>query len=952
MVRFTVQESAASALHYLVDELSRDDLSQELLAEAGRWHGKGAERLGLSDAVTRELFARVVSNVHPFEERSLSDRSSIVRTAGVHVTIDAPKSVSLLYAVSGDLRVREAVVLSARDAMREAESRAQARVRKDGADTDRVTGELLCAEFVHRVARPVEGTCDPQLHLHYFVFNQTFDSVEGKWKALQSRGMWMEAPVVQAVFEATLIRRLVQLGYTVDHKGDAWEVAGVPHSAIEKFSRRTEQIQSEAKDRGVTDPAELDGIGVRTRGAKLRGATISGIRAEWVSRLSTEENVALLRVRDEAEARCRQNDPKPRRGLAGLVGPAMAEPKVPAPLTSQEKAKLEDTMRVTIGALFERAAVVPERMLMVPGLRAVPGRVHPQDVRELLERSGVLTRVLDGQRLCTTREAAAEERELIDLVTAGKGRYVGRSTERVGKLRWLTEEQRQAVVAVLGSPDLVTVIEGRSGVGKTRLTGAAVQEIWVNLGCPVQMLAPTARAARGVLRSEGHQNAETVAKFLVDENLQKRAMGGIIWVDEAGLLGTKDLKQLLKVAAEQKCRVVLMGDDRQHRAVARSGWWDAMQRYAEVRSVTVEGVMRQRGALKEVAENLNRGDFSGALSRLDSLGAVRVHARQEVLSAAAADYVSSRRGSESVVLVVQTHRQAAETTSHIRSMMRERGELKDDRKVETLQRRGLAEAERKEASSYRAGDVVEFHQKVKTLGNGTFERKSRWEVLGQDPFGNVVVRSGLDVRALPCHRAAAFEVFQRSQIDLAPGDVVRITQNAKVPAVTDRLLAPFVPSRREASHSVSNGDIHEVVRVSANGSVKLANGLILPKGFGHLAHGYCVTSHAAQGLTFDRSITVMTSEVEAASNQRHFYVGCTRGSKSVRVYTDDRASLEAAVLRGDGSGSATDMLARGKTESRVRAEEHARRVAEEFQTKARQAEQTQHERDKAHGFTR
>ena len=50
--------------------------------------------------------------------------------------------------------------------------------------------------------------------------------------------------------------------------------------------------------------------------------------------------------------------------------------------------------------------------------------------------------------------------------------------------------------------------------------------------------------------------------------MQEEARGQVVWVDEAGLLGTQDMARLFDMAGELKARVVLSGDRKQHRAVA------------------------------------------------------------------------------------------------------------------------------------------------------------------------------------------------------------------------------------------------------------------------------------------------------------------------------------------------------------------------------------------------
>src|SRR6185437_2556685 len=71
---------------------------------------------------------------------------------------------------------------------------------------------------------------------------------------------------------------------------------------------------------------------------------------------------------------------------------------------------------------------------------------------------------------------------------------------------------------VVGSRDRVTLVRGAAGVGKTSLMQEAVEAIEAG-GTKVIALAPSASASRGTLREAGFENADTVARFLLDEKL-------------------------------------------------------------------------------------------------------------------------------------------------------------------------------------------------------------------------------------------------------------------------------------------------------------------------------------------------------------------------------------------------------------------------------------------------
>jgi hypothetical protein len=79
------------------------------------------------------------------------------------------------------------------EAMREVEGDMQTRVRKGGVFADRSTGNMVWASFTHELARPVAGVPDPQLHVHAYGFNVTWDGEEHSWKAGQFRELKRQA---------------------------------------------------------------------------------------------------------------------------------------------------------------------------------------------------------------------------------------------------------------------------------------------------------------------------------------------------------------------------------------------------------------------------------------------------------------------------------------------------------------------------------------------------------------------------------------------------------------------------------------------------------------------------------------------------------------------------------------------------------------------------------------
>ncbi len=76
-----------------------------------------------------------------------------------------------------------------------------------------------------------------------------------------------------------------------------------------------------------------------------------------------------------------------------------------------------------------------------------------------------------------------------------------------------------------------------------------------------------------------------------------------------------------------------------------------------------------------------------------------------------------------------------------------------------------------------------------------------------------------------------------------------------------------------------------------------------------MAHGYVVTSHAAQGKNIKHHVLVGQSSLSfPASSREQFYVSCSRARQRVTIYTDDKEALLEAIDQSDERVSATEFV--------------------------------------------
>ena len=173
------------------------------------------------------------------------------------------------------------------------------------------------------------------------------------------------------------------------------------------------------------------------------------------------------------------------------------------------------------------------------------------------------------------------------------------------------------------SRDRVMIIRGVAGTGKTTLE-QEIGEALAEAGKPVVAIAQSVKASREVLREEaGFATADTVARFLKDKVMQEAARGGVILVDEASQLGTKDMLAVFDVAEQFNARVILVGDKRQHRSVTAGEPLKLLEERAGLRVAEVTEILRQQGDYKKAAKALSEGQTGVAFAELDKLGWIR-----------------------------------------------------------------------------------------------------------------------------------------------------------------------------------------------------------------------------------------------------------------------------------------------------------------------------------------
>ena len=421
-----------------------------------------------------------------------------------------------------------------------------------------------------------------------------------------------------------------------------------------------------------------------------------------------------------------------------------------------------------------------------------------------------------------------------------------------------------------------------AGVGKTTTLSTVREGVEAN-GYRVEGFAPTSGAAQRL--SEAGIETSTLQAHLVKGQQPDTGEKVLYVVDESSLASTKQMHDFVSRLHESD-RVLLVGDTRQHEAVEAGRPFAQLQEAGMV-TVRLEEIVRQKDpALKQVVEQLARGEIGEAVQSLERQG--RVHEVKDHVQRIEAIAKEYARSPESTLVVSPDNRSRAEINQAIHSEMQNKGAVgREEYRVETLvPRQDLTGADRTWAERYQFNDVLLYLRSSKETG---LEKGEYVRVREVDAKQNLltVVRSDGSERTYDPHRQQGVSIYRDQERTFSVGDRLQFT----APAKTDELK---VANRELGTVQSFTDDGRMGVRLDSGRELKFD-----PKQHPHLDHGYAVTSHSSQGQTASRVLIHVDTELGAKDllNNRMAYVSVSRGAHDAQIFTSDRQKLPQALDR-------------------------------------------------------
>jgi conjugative relaxase-like TrwC/TraI family protein len=402
---------------------------------------------------------------------------------------------------------------------------------------------------------------DPHLHTHVLVPNRQARA-DGKLVSIDGTSLFHEARAAGVIYQATLRRELHRaLGLEwapVDPATGMAEIAGIDPTSIAAWSQRSSALREWAAnnlvviDGAKATQAQLAAAQKATRPAKPEQLAWAALVEQW------RADARGLRLDREAFHEARKSR---RARRAAAIAPLNRRRLLAAAEAIDKAAFTRADLVEVIGAQLPIDTERSPRELVEAAVDALGVRVSAPRAAHQRE----------GHERFTLEAFLAEEQAVMDLVDASDPR--AQLWVREHDTDGLSADQARAVTAIANTAQLVCPLSAPAGAGKTTSMRALAAMARRRFSARVIVVAPTGKAVDVAVREGAGTVGYTVAKAvksLADGSLRLGHLDLVI-VDEAGMVGTEELRRLLTATTAAKCKTVLVGDAHQLAPVKARG---------------------------------------------------------------------------------------------------------------------------------------------------------------------------------------------------------------------------------------------------------------------------------------------------------------------------------------------------------------------------------------------
>ncbi len=583
--------------------LAKEDYYNSGGEPAGQWRGLGATMLGLHGNIERATYENIFNGFSPDGKDVLCEKHNDKHRPGWDLTMSPPKSVSVLWSrAEPNLRrqVQEAHNEAVLSSLKLLEDHAAITRRgHNGVIHEPVVG-FVGALYEHSTSRSL----DPQLHTHCLIANIA-PRDDGTWGTIESRYLFKWQKAAGSIYRASLATNLQEIGIKLEHRNNYYEVVGIDDDLCKHFSKRSQDIHRELEKRGLTTSASRAGEKVKL----------------FTRQKKTEINRPDLFQRWSKE--CDQQG-----FTQDSLNKLLTEPVITHvhPLTQT----------AIIDHLVDQYSVFRQQDLYqsIADLGVLNNQTLTDiegHVRQLVDMGHIkeIGRDNSHNRIFSTKIIMEIEQKLLQnalQLNAVKHFQVAR--ENIDEIIQnhnkesayvISEEQQEAIHNVCQSS--CDILQGSAGAGKSS-SMSVVNDIYNQAGFKV-IGATIAKRAADQLQDETGITSFTIAKLFNDLDHGRRPVNSksVLIIDEAGLVGSKDLARLIDVVKKEKAKIILVGEDKQLQAISHAGVLPYLSE--SLGCSRIETIRRQREDWSRAAVmQLREGQADVALAEFNQRGLI------------------------------------------------------------------------------------------------------------------------------------------------------------------------------------------------------------------------------------------------------------------------------------------------------------------------------------------
>src|SRR6266851_3714983 len=289
----------------------------------------------------------------------------------------------------------------------------------------------------------------------------------------------------------------------------------------------------------------------------------------------------------------------------------------------------------------------------------------------------------------TTREMLAVESRMAE--RAGEMAHIkthgvteGNGNAALSRHGYLSAEQREAVKFIT-SERQIDALTGFAGAGKSAAIAAA-RDAWQAEGYRVLGGALSGIAAENLQRESGVES-RTLASWekAWRERRERLSSRDVLVIDEAGMVGSRQLERIVSEASARGTKVVLVGDAEQLQPIEAGAAFRAIAERVGYQELS--GIRRQHQSWqREASGDFARGEPGRAFDRYQEYGAIHFgesrNKAKEQLIGAWAEYRAAQGTEKASLILAHTRADVRELNLQARAILKERGELGNETRVE------------------------------------------------------------------------------------------------------------------------------------------------------------------------------------------------------------------------------------------------------------------------------